>query len=299
MKIFSLALALAALTSFRAAAQVSVTVTMEQEEYLPGEALPVAVNIVNRSGRSIHLGASSDWLTFSVESAEGFVVTKNGDVPVQGEFDLESSQLGIKRADLQPYFIVSKPGRYKIIATLHLKDWSATMTSPAKYFDVINGADLWSQDFGLPAAPGLTNAPPEVRKYTLVEANYLSSQLRLYIRVTDSADQQVFKVAPLGTLVSFSHPEAQVDRTSRLHIIWQTGSQAFTYCVVSADGLVVQREIYDYFTSRPRLSVDTNGDVIVAGGTRRLHPADYPSVKSPAELPPLQPPATVPAAAKP
>ena len=285
MKTFSLALVLAGFTLSRAMAQVDVTVTMDQEQFLPGEALPVAVNIVNHSGKPIRLGTTPDWLTFNVESSENFVVTKNSDVPLAGAFDLESSQMGIKRADLQPYFIVSKPGRYKIIATLHIPDWSATMASPAKYFDVINGADLWSQDFGLPPAPGVTNAVPEVRKYTLVEANYLKSQLRLYVRVTDAADAQVFKVAPLGTLVSFSHPEAQVDRTSRLHVLWQTGAQAFTYCVVNAAGGLVQREVYDYFTTRPRLGVDANGEVIVVGGTKRLHAADYPAVKAPAELP--------------
>ena len=285
MKTFSLALVLAVFTFARATAQVTVDVTMAQEQFLPGEALPVAVNIVNHSGQPIHLGTTPDWLTFNVESSESFVVTKLSEVPVAGAFDLESSQMGTKRANLQPYFIVSKPGRYKIIATLHIPDWSATMASPAKYFDVINGADLWSQDFGLPPAAGMTNAVPEIRKYTLVEANYLTSQLRLYVRVTDAADAQVFKVAPLGTLVSFSHPEAQVDRMSRLHVLWQTGAQAFTYCLVNADGGLVKQEIYDYFTTRPRLDINANGEIIVTGGTQRRHAADYPAVKLPAELP--------------
>jgi hypothetical protein len=286
MKTFSVALILAALVFSRAAAQVSVEVTMDQDQFLPGEALPVAVKITNRSGQPIHLGATPDWLTFNVESSDSFVVTKMAEVPVLGEFDLESSQLGIKRVDLQPYFIVNKPGRYKIIATLRIKDWSVSMPSPAKFFDVINGADLWTQDFGLPPAPGVTNSPPEVRKYTLVEANYLRTQLRLYVRVTDPADAQVFKVAPLGTLVSFSHPEAQVDRLSRLHVLWQGGAQAFSYCVISADGTILSQEVYDYFTTRPRLDVNASGDIVVAGGTKRLQAADYPAVKSPVELPP-------------
>jgi len=276
---------LAALTGFRAAAQVSVEVTTEQEQFLPGEALPVAVKITNRSGQQVNLGASPDWLTFNVESSENFVVIKNGEVPVLGEFDLESSQLGIKRVDLQPYFVIGKPGRYKIVATLRIKDWSVSTPSPAKYIDVINGADLWSQDFGVPPAPDVTNTAPEVRKFTLVEANYLKSQLRLYVRVTDAADAQVYKVAPLGTLVSFSHPEAQVDRTSRLHVLWQSGAQSFSYCVISAGGIVVQREIYDYFNSRPRLEVNGQGEVHVVGGVRRTQPTDYPAVKLPSELP--------------
>jgi hypothetical protein len=285
MKTFPLILVLAALTAFRAVAQVDLDVTTEQEQFLPGEALPVAVKIVNSSGQRVRLGTAPDWLTFDVESAEKLVVVKDGMVPVLGEFELESGQLGIKRADLQPYFYISKPGRYKIIATLRIADWSVSKSSPAKYIDVINGVDLWTQDVGLPPVAGATNSAPEVRKYTLVEANYLRSQLRLYVRVADVAANRIVKLAPLGALVSFSHPEAQVDRLSRLHVLWQTGSKAFTHCLINPDGVIAQRETYDYFTSRPRLGVNANGEVIVAGGTRRAAPTEYPAVKSPMELP--------------
>ena len=285
MKTLPLVLVLTVLACFRATAQVSLDVTTEQEQFLPGEALPVAVRIVNRSGQPVHLGSTPDWLNFNVESSEGLVVTKKGEVPVLGDFDLESSQLGIKRADLQPYFVIGKPGRYKIVATLRIKDWSVSMPSPAKYIDVINGVDLWTQDFGVPPAPDATNSAPEVRNYTFVQANYLREQLRLYVRVSDPSEALVFKVAPLGTLVSFSHPEARVDRQSRLHVLWQAGSKAFSYCVISAGGIVQQREVYDYFTTRPRLTVTPNGEIAVSGGTRRAAPTEYPAVKSPAELP--------------
>lgn len=289
MKTFSLAAILATLTFFRATAQVGVEITTEQEQFLPGEAVPVAVKITNRSGQPIHLGATPDWLTFNVESVDSFVVIKKGEAPLMGEFDLESSQMGTKRADLQPYFEIVKPGRYKVIATLRIKDWSVAMTSPPKYFDVVNGADLWSQDFGLPPAAGETNAVPEVRKFTLIEANYLRSQLRLYVRVSDPTISRVFKISPLGALVSFSHPEAQVDRTSNLHVLWQSGAQSFIYCLISTDGVVLRRDIYDYVTTRPRLDVNGQGEVVVVGGVRRIHPADYSDVKLPTELPASRP----------
>ena len=41
---------------------------------------------------------------------------------------------------------MGKPGRYKVIATLRIKEWSMSLNSAPKYFDVINGAELWSQD---------------------------------------------------------------------------------------------------------------------------------------------------------
>ncbi len=284
MKILLVAAA-AILTCFRASAQVTVEVTMEQEQFLPNEAIQVAVKITNLSGQQLHLGAEADWLTFSVESADDFVVIKKSEVPVQGAFDLESSQMAIKRADLQPYFVMSKNGRYKIIATLHLKSWAKSLVSAPKAFDVINGAELWAQDFGVPTG---ADTAPEARKYKLVKANYLRSQIRLYLQVTDPTESRAFKVAALGPMVSFSQPEAQVDRRSQLHVLWQAGAQAFTYCLVSPDGTVLQREAYDSNPSRPRLVVNPTGEVVVSGGTRRAQASDYPAVKMPNDLPPLE-----------
>jgi hypothetical protein len=264
--------ALVAFGILRASAQVSLELVLEQEQFLPSESIPLAVKITNRSGQQLHLGADADWLTFSVEAADGFVVIKNAEVPVVGAFDLENSQLAIKRVDLQPYFAITKPGRYRVIATLHIKDWNAQQPSAPKHFDIINGAPLWAQDFGVPTAAG---SPPDARKYTLLQANYLKEQLRLYVQVSDVAQARIYKVSALGPMVSFAHPEAQVDRLNRLN----------------PDGTVARTEYYDNFFSRPRLVVDENGAVAVQGGTRRAKPEEMPAVKSPNELPPMTKPA--------
>jgi hypothetical protein len=280
MKTFLVSI-LALLAFFRADAQVDVEVTLEQNQFLSGEALPVAVKITNRSGQPLHLGTDANWLTFSVESVDGFVVIKNAEVPVTGEFDLASSQLAIKRADLAPYFVISKPGRYHIIATLRIKDWSVEVSSPAKPFDVIAGAKLWEQEFGVPAA---ANGAPEVRKYVLEQANYLRSQLRLYMQVSDATESRIYKVSALGQMVSFGQPEAQVDRFGNLHVLWQSGASAFAYTVVNPTGEIARQEIYDYFTTRPRLDVNDAGETVVVGGVRRMKPVELPVVKTPNEV---------------
>jgi hypothetical protein len=281
---------LAVLAVFRAAAQVDVQLSLDQNDFLPSESLPLTVKIINHSGQQLHLGAEANWLTFNVEAADGFVVIKNAEVPVTGAFDLDTSQLAIKRVDLQPYFDLTKPGRYKVTATLRIKDWSAEIASAPKAFDVITGAKLWAQDFGVPAG---TNHAPSVRKYTLEEANYLNSQLRLYVQVSDDSEAVVYKVSALGPMVSFGHPTAQVDRQCRLNVLWQTGAQLFSYAIVNPDGSVASTDYYEDFNSRPRLAVDNSGDVVVRGGVRRPKPTDVPVVLSPNELPPMRPaPAT-------
>jgi len=286
MKISLPILALVLLTFCRASAQVDVQVVMDQEQFLPSESVLVAVRIINRSGQPLHLGADADWLTFSVESVDGSIVMKNAEVPVLGEFDLGSSQVATKRVDLQPYFDLKRQGRYRIIATLHIKAWSVETPSLPKEFDVISGAELWSQDFGVPIPAGVTNRPPEVRKYTLEEANYLRQQLRMYVMVSDPAGSHVFKVSPIGPMVSFSQPEVQIDPLSNLHVIYQSGAKTFTYSVVNPEGVITQQDVYDYVDTRPRLGLNPAGDIVVIGGVRRPKPGELPVVKLPDELPP-------------
>ena len=253
---------------------------------IPCRSTPPAVNFSASLGDILHFGADPTWLTFNVEAADGFVVVKNAEVPVAGEFDLESSQMATKRVDLAPYFVLSEAGHYRIIATVRINEWHAQVTSPPKGFDVIHGAKLWSQDFGLPMPAGATQQAPEVRRYTLIEANYLRSQLRLYVQVSDEAEARTFKVSAVGKLVSFSQPEGKLDRLSNLHVLYQSGGKEFNYAVINPDGDVIQRAVYDYVDSRPRLNVKDNGDVVVVGGARRGRPAEVPPVQPPVEIPP-------------
>ena len=259
-------------------AQVSVEVVPDQEQFLPGEALPAAVRITNRSGQTLRLGAEPDWLTFSIESRDGFVVVKYGEVPVVGAFVLESSEVATKRVDLGPYFNLVQPGRYAVIATVHISQWDALEASKPKSFDIVEGSKMWSQEFGVPAPGGATNRPPEVRKYTLQRAT-LRTQLRLYLRLTDAVESKVFKVFAIGPMVSFNQPEAQLDKFSNLHLLYQTGAHSFSYTVINPDGEIVLRQTYDYVTSRPRLQVDKDARLGVIGGVRHPSSTDLPVPK--------------------
>ena len=213
-------------------AQVTVEVTLDQDQFLPSESLPAAVRITNRSGQALRLGGEEDWLTFSVESrgsavmTKTAVVTKTGEVPVAGEFVLESSRVATKRVDLAPYFALNHPGRYSIIATVRIKDWNQNVISQPKSFDIIEGARLWEQDIGVPNSAEGTNTVPEVRKFIVQQANYLKAQLRLYVRLTDASGTKTIRVLPIGPMVSFGRPESQVDMFSNLHLLYQEGAHS-------------------------------------------------------------------------
>ncbi len=289
MKLTGLTLGVLLAPLLQMSAQVTVEVTLEQEQFLGGEALPAAVRITNRSGQTLHLGTEPDWLTFLVESRDGFIVVKTGEVPVLGEFTLESSKVATRHVDLAPHFAISRPGRYNVTATVRVKAWDATLTTKPKSFDIIQGAKLWSQEFGVPAAANATNQSPEVRKYTLQQANYLRTQLRLYLRLTDAAESKVIKVFSMGPMVSFSEPEPQLDKFSNLHLLYQNGARSFSYTMISPDGDVLVRQTYDYSNTRPRLQTDQEGKFLVTGGVRRVTSNDWPPKSSQQEVKPAQP----------
>lgn len=277
MKIITFAFALLLTTAPVLQAQVTAEVVMEQEYFLIGETIPAEVRITNRSGQPLHLGADNDWLTFTVESRNNSVVAKNGDVPVQKAFELASGKTAIRRVEISPYFDLNRIGRYQLNANIRIKEWDSTVAAKSKSFELINAAKIWSQDFGMPQPAGVTNQPPEVRRYVLEQANYLRGKLRLYLRVTDSSETRVFKVQQLGPMVSISAPEHQVDRANQLHILYQYGARAYLYTVIAPDGEVIIRQTHEIAANRPRLQPDEAGGIAVVGGARRISGSDLPA----------------------
>ena len=209
MRTLPLTVLLIVATAFSATAQLVVEVLVEQEQFLRDEAVTVKVRVTNRSGQTLRLGADNDWLGFAIEGVDSGSVSRLAEVPVKGEFLLESAHMATRTVDLAPGFDLSLPGRYNITATVRIKEWGTETASKPRRIEVVRGTKIWEQEFGVPADSGL----PETRRYVLQQANY-KKQLMLFLRLTDLDDQKVFRVAPLGPLVSFSQPEAQVDRNS-------------------------------------------------------------------------------------
>ncbi len=291
--LFCLGLFLAALPSF---AQVTVEVALDQDQYLPGETIMAAVRITNRSGQTLQLGADPDWLNLSIEGRDGLILPQTGDLPVVGEFSLETSKVATKRVNLAPYFPLGVPGHYDITASVKIRRWGAEPVSRSKGFEVMEGSKLWVQDFGVPKSAGDTNPVPEVRKYMLQQANYIRGNLRLYLRVTDGTGGKTFRVIPIGPMLSFSRPEAQVDQESNCHVLYQNGPHNFSYTVYNPDGNLVARRSYEYADARPRLKVDHEAKISVAGGVRRVALNDVPP-PTPEELKPAEEPKPEPAPA--
>jgi hypothetical protein len=275
------------------AAQVTVEVVLDQDKFLPAEQLMAGVRIVNRSGQVLHLGEDADWVQFSIERLSGGAVEKLSDPPVQGGFDLASTKQATMRVDLAPCYDLRQAGRYTITATVRIKDWNENLTTKPVTFDIIEGTKLWEETFGVPRQPG-DSEPPEVRKYTLQQANYLRKELRLYLRVS-AADGSVIKLLNVGPMISFGQPEQRLDSQSRLHLLYQNAAKTFAYLVVDYDGDIKVHQTYEYTDTRPRLRTNDTGEITVLGGARHTSASDVPKsekLENEAAQPPKEAPGT-------
>ncbi len=268
MKFWILSLIALCVSLLEARAQLSVELIVEQQQFLKDESMPIKVKITNRSGQTLHFGKEADWLTFSVDNRDGSLVSKLREVPVPGEFDLESATVATRQVDVMPYFDFTRPGRYHIAATIKVRDWDQEISSKPAVVEVKRGGKIWEQQFGVPKQQGA----PESRKYILQQATFLKDQT-LYVRVTDADENRTFRVFPAGRLLSFSRPEAQVDRDSKLHLLFQNGPHSFLYSVVKPDGDLLLRQTYDFVAGQSvRLKQQEDGFIFVSGGVRRMQP---------------------------
>jgi hypothetical protein len=278
MKRIALVLALLAVAAGPARAQfngVTAELQLAQDQYLPGEDLQLKVKIFNRSGQPVSFGLDNKWITFNIVGENNYLVPKTSEMPVSGEFTLLSGQSGARELNLTPYFDFRRPGHYRIGATIRISQWNQEIPCKSATFTVANGLPLHGLvniQFGLPPPPGVSNAVPEVRNYSLIKVAYLD-ELRLYFRLTDN-NGRTLKVFPLSRMLSFSEPEAQMDRFNNFHVLMQTGARSFTYSVVSPEGRLLAR--HEYTSTRPVLRATGDGGIFVGGGQRRVSENDIP-----------------------
>jgi hypothetical protein len=288
-------------TAVAAWAQVSAGLHLAQDQFLPGESIPVSVRITNFSGQTLKLGRDNFWLQFLLEEKHGPSLASISNVPVAGAFDLDNAMIATKRLDLAPHYRSLRPGRYVLSSVLRIPDWGSFLELNPVEFDIFPGTVVWEQLFGVPNSIG-TTGQPEFRRYALQQAFHLK-QMKLYAAVTDPSGGRIHAVFPLGPVLTFSKPEKQLDRESNLHVLWQFGARSFYYCVIDPEGRLIARQTHDYAGgSRPVLATDGDGRILIRGGVRRRAINDLPEDQPlPApdnqpSVPPVDPPTDVPSA---
>ena len=246
--------------------QMAVDIQLDQQRFIRDERLPVTVRITNRSGRPVKIGQSSDWLSFNLEARDGKVIAASREIRPGGQFELESASSVVKTIDLSEGYDFSQPGSYRLTAVAKFPEVDLAIASSSLTFDIVRGTQIWEEICGLPG----TNATAQFIRYSLLHANHLK-ELRLYVRVADEEEGGQARVFPLGNGVSFSAPERIIDRTSDLHVLFQSGPRSFDYVRVNPRAELIDRRRYELRGgSRPRLKLNDQSVVNVVGGVLML-----------------------------
>ena len=126
-------------------AQLRVELAFEQETYLPHEPMHAVVRLYNTSGRQLHLGTDDQWLSFTVESADGKIVRQTKTPDVKGEFTLPNGSRARKMVNLAEAYELTRFGRYYVTAVVKIAEWGGEVfTSPsARPVGIATGSTLW------------------------------------------------------------------------------------------------------------------------------------------------------------
>lgn len=266
---------------FPCLAQIRVDIDTNQDRYLAYEDIYVYVTISNFSGRDLLLGESEDWLSFYAKSQTGHIIRKEGQPEVKGAFIVKNSHEAMKVVSIVKNFDFSKKDQYMIQVVAKIPGFEDEYVSNEASFFIVNGVKLWEQVFGLPQSD--PNQSPELRKYSLYQATQ-KKKIYLYFRLSDPNDHYVYRVYPIGTMLSFSEPQAQLDGNSHLHVLNQFGARSFAYYEFSPLGEKLKQQTYQLQQGRkPKLGFKSAEGISVYDGVRVPHQTDFP--KDPSRFP--------------
>jgi hypothetical protein len=263
ISIFSLGLRFACFLP-EAQAQVSLDVKLPQRQFLRNQSLPVMVRIENKSGQSLKIGATPDWLSFTVETQDGKSISPVRDILAGGEFELDASESISKTLDLSEGYDLSRVGSFKLTAFARFPSLNYTAHSATVPFQIMRGAQIWEEVCGVAS----TSGPPRMIRYSLQQAHHMKD-LTLFVRVSEEAEEGQAQLLELGPTVSFATPESLIDKNSHLHVLYQSGPRDFDYCEVGPRAQLLSRDSFDRTPSRPHLKPDASGRITIVGGVRK------------------------------
>ncbi|MFM8470310.1 MAG: hypothetical protein ACKODH_10120, partial [Limisphaerales bacterium] len=250
-----------------------------QKLFLPGEAIEVEIALLNNSGAPLTFRPEDGWLDFTVTSTlkptgEGSPVTRLQPLAVNAQFTVKHTDAAKTVINITPGFDLRRPGLYRVAASMTYPGGQAPVTAEPLSFNIVPGYKLMEQEFGLPRVEG--DAPPEVRKYALQQLTLTEPrEMRLYVTVSDSSGETVFRQLKLGRMAGSDKPPTRLDRLSNLHVLHQAeGGRQFIRSVVSPRGDLLVRETYQALGARPGLVLGEDGVVSVKGGVLQARPDD-------------------------
>jgi hypothetical protein len=241
----------------QAFAQVNVDLQINRRQFIPHEAIPLAVRLTNRTGGELmlHGDGRRSWLNVMVSDQRGNPIAPYRPHSFQAA-KIPVGRSVAKQLDLNSLFPLHSFGKYTVYTVISLPTGESFQSS-RKTFDITSGRTVYEQRVGLGG---------KARDYRLISfapgrTSYLYFQAELV------EERRVVLTYPIGELLQHRLPEATVDKNGRLNVLYMAAPDRHVHVLIDSRGKVSKRTLYKRGQSGdPRLVAFANGEVKVAGG---------------------------------
>ena len=244
-------------------AQIQVQLKFNRLQYIAYEPLIATVTITNRAGRDIDLRDEDGqhWFGFEVTRNEGQSIG-SATTPESPPLRIEASRSVTQKINLTPLFPMQEFGAYHVRAHVYFADVGRYFYSPVKVIEITDARPIWKQSVGVPGSTGLSG---DARTYSLM-TNRFPDHTSLYVRVEDENRGIVYATYPLGHVIAFDDPQAEIDRENRLHVLHCVAPRAWSHATIGLNGQLLARSTLLETKTRPHFKRSVDGDVAVVGG---------------------------------
>jgi len=260
---FFLTLILAGILTSLAHAQISVAVKLDRSTFLVNEPVTAVVSITNRSGTEQFLHSKAEgriarsWLEFAMRRTGGEDLPRMN----HGVFraaKLPPGQTISRRVNLSQIYSVNRQGNFSTNARVQIGE--QVYTSNTSHFSVSEGSVYFTQPFG---APG--GKYPN-REYRVVAFNDGKSN-SIYAAVHEAKTERPLATRRISNVLLFNRPQATLDGSNNLHILYLTNPEIFVHAIVNKDGELVTSNYFKRGAAGvPTLAAQRDGKVLVRGG---------------------------------
>jgi hypothetical protein len=222
-----------------ARAQVEVRLTMERNNFVAGESIPVSVSVTNRSGQDIVFQGSSrvGWLDLMVNTLSGNPLTPVGQ-PAFGAVKIPLGQTMSRTVDLAQLYPLQTVANYSVYASVRLPGQGNNgVTSNRLVFNVNSARPYWAQKIGLSGKSG------EGREFRVLEFN-TGAKTMLYAQVVNSRTGSALRTHPLGEVLMFRKPSVTLDNRQVMHVLYLMSPDMWGHVRVAPDGQLLGRELH-------------------------------------------------------
>ena len=251
------ALFLAAAMAGPAAAQVNISLDLNQRVYVQFEPIVATARLDCRFGRMVVLNGDGDNPTFhlTVRNEYGHELARLPDAPrYEPLLSAGDAMIAVTNNLLRAY-PMAQPGFYSIEARV---EWMGrSFRSEKTHIEVVPGREVTRITGSVPA-------DDSQRTYRILHVNR-NQQDHLLLRIDDEAASLCFGVYSLGRSVINEVPELALDVSGNIHVLFQTAPRIFRHSTYTPFGVLVDDQRFGQDFKLVRLKGQPDGSVVAEG----------------------------------